>query len=92
MKSSPLKAFIGSFQNFAHTMYITDIVKMCIWELYAEKILFDLMAGFLTKPFYDNCTLFHFAILEKAFWFKESFCLSVRYVLILLRYLRSIAY
>ena len=43
VKSTPLTAFVGSFQKFA---YILDIVKICIWEFDAEKILFDKMAGF----------------------------------------------
>ena len=28
--------------------YFTDIVKMCMWEFDAERILYDKMTGFLT--------------------------------------------
>ena len=37
MKSTPLRAFIGSFQHFS-IRYVTDILKMCIKKFDAEKI------------------------------------------------------
>ena len=46
VKSISLTAFTGFFSTLC--TYITGIVKMCMWEFDAEKILFDKMAGFLT--------------------------------------------
>ena len=51
MKSAPLTALVVKLCT-----YITDLVKMCMWEFNAEKVLFDKMVEFLTWPFYDNCT------------------------------------
>ena len=45
VKSTPLRAFTGSFQHFAH---VTDILKMCMKKFDAEKIFFDKLMGFLT--------------------------------------------
>ena len=45
MKSTPLRAFTGSFQHFA---YVTDIMKMCIKKFDAEKYFFDKLTWFLT--------------------------------------------
>ena len=42
VKSTPLRAFTGSFQHFA------DILKMCIKKVDAEKLFFDRLTGFLT--------------------------------------------
>ena len=36
VKSTPLRAFAGSFQHFA--LYVTDILKMCMKKFDAEKI------------------------------------------------------
>ena len=53
VKSTPLTAFAGSFQYFAD---MTDTLKMCMKNFDAEKIFFDKLTGFLTWPFYDDCT------------------------------------
>ena len=45
LKSTPLRAFTGSFQHFK---YVTVILKMCIKKFEAEKIFFDKLTGFLT--------------------------------------------
>ena len=45
VKSTPLRAFNGSFQHFADML---DILKMCIKKFDAEKIFFDKLAGLLT--------------------------------------------
>ena len=37
VKSTPLRAFAGSFQHFAY-MLQTDILKMCMKKFDAEKI------------------------------------------------------
>ena len=55
VKSTPLRAFIGSFQHF-QCRYVTDILKMCMKKFDAEKIFFDKLTGFLTYPFSDNFT------------------------------------
>ena len=48
VKSFSLKAFTGSFQQFAD-LYVTDILKMCIKKFDAEKIFLDnRLTGFLT--------------------------------------------
>ena len=44
VKSTPLRAFIGSFQHFLR--YIADILKMCMKKFDAEKIFFDNLQGF----------------------------------------------
>ena len=49
VKSTPFKAFTGSYQHFE------DILKMCMKKFDAEKIFFDKLTGFLTWPFTDNC-------------------------------------
>ena len=43
VKSTPPRAFTGSF----HCRYVTDILKMCMKKLDAEKIFFDKLRGFL---------------------------------------------
>ena len=45
VKSTPPRAFTGSFQHFAD---ILDILKMCMKTFDAEKIFFDKLTGFLT--------------------------------------------
>ena len=40
VKSTPLRAFTGSFQHFADTLYVTDILKMCMKKFDAEKNIF----------------------------------------------------
>ena len=42
VKSTPLRAFTGSFQHFA------DVLKMCMKKFDAEKIFFDKLTGFFT--------------------------------------------
>ena len=54
VKSTPLRAFIGSFQDFA--VMFTDILKMCMKKFDAAKNIFDKLLGFLTKTYYDYCT------------------------------------
>ena len=53
VKSTPLRAFTGSFQHFADML---DILKMCMKKYDAEKIFFDKLTGFLTYPLSDDCT------------------------------------
>ena len=43
VKSTPLRAFTGSFQHFADML---DILKMCMKKLDAEKLFFDKLTGF----------------------------------------------
>ena len=45
VKSTPLRAYIGSFQRFADML---DILKICMKKFDAEKIFFDKLTGFLT--------------------------------------------
>ena len=45
VKSTPLRAFIGSFQHFEDA---ADILKMCIKRFDAEKIFFNKLTGLLT--------------------------------------------
>ena len=50
VKSTPLRAFTGSFQHFEDVLqrrYIADILKMCMKKFDAEKIFFDKLTGFL---------------------------------------------
>ena len=49
VKSIPLGAFTGSFQHFAVT--VTDILKMCMKEIDAEKIFFNKLTGLLFSHF-----------------------------------------
>ena len=44
VKSSPLRAFTGSF--LAHCRYVTDIMKMCMKKFDAEKIFLTNLQGF----------------------------------------------
>ena len=43
VKSTPLRAFTGSFQ---HCRYVTDILKMCLKKFDAEKIVLTNLRGF----------------------------------------------
>ena len=45
-KSTPLRAFTGSFQHLEDN--VADILKMCMKKFDAEKIFFDKLTGFLT--------------------------------------------
>ena len=45
VKSTPLRAFIESFQHFAE-MFVTDILKICMWRFDAEKTFFDKLTWF----------------------------------------------
>ena len=47
MKSTPLRAFTGSFQHFADT-YVTEILKMRMKKFDAEKLFFVKLTGFLS--------------------------------------------
>ena len=40
VKSTPLRAFIGSFQHFEDMLYVTVILKMCMKKFDAEKKFF----------------------------------------------------
>ena len=45
VKSTPLKAFTGSFQHFEDML---QTLKMCMKKFDAEKICFVKLTGFLT--------------------------------------------
>ena len=45
VKSTPLRAFTGSFPIFANML---DIMKICMKKFDAEKIFFDTLTAFLT--------------------------------------------
>ena len=46
------------FYNFTGSSqcYVTDILKMRMKKFDAENPFFYKLTGFLTQPFYDNCT------------------------------------
>ena len=46
VKSTPLKSFHWIFLTLCK--YVTDILKMCMKKIDAEKIFFDKLIGFLT--------------------------------------------
>ena len=46
VKSTPLRAFTGSFQHFADTLQTYR--QMYMKKFDAEKIIFDKLTGFLT--------------------------------------------
>ena len=46
MKSTPPRVFDVSFENFAYMH--TDILKMCLWKLNDENIVFYKFTPFLT--------------------------------------------
>ena len=45
VKSTPLRAFTGSFQHFADTLHL---LRMCMKKVDTEKIFFDKLTEFLT--------------------------------------------
>ena len=51
VKSTPLRAFTGSFQ---HCRYFTEILKMCLKKFDAEKLFFDKPTEFLTQMCYRH--------------------------------------
>ena len=56
VKSTPLKAFTGSFQHFADMLVI---MKMCMKTFDAEKNIFGKLTGFFNLAiffFCDECT------------------------------------
>ena len=74
VKSTPLRAFVGSFSKI-YTK-ITDIVKMCMWEFDAEKILFDKIAAFyeFNSHFTTTAPSFTLLFLKRCFGFCFLSC------------------
>ena len=48
VKSTPLRACIGSFQRFQRFADMLDILKICMKKFDAEIVFFDKLTGFLT--------------------------------------------